>query len=144
MNMKLVAYWIATALIALETLVGGVADIAHGQTILVTGTPVVEVVTSLGYPVYILTILGVWELLGGATLLAPRLPRLKEWAYAGIIFELTGAAASLIARGHGAGDVSTPLVLAVIAITSWAFRPATRTLGSVLPARPDTLARPHE
>ena len=141
MNVKLVTYWIATAVIALETLVGGAADIAHGQTLLVTGTPVVDVVTSLGYPVYILTILGSWKLMGGATLLAPRLPRLKEWAYAGIIFELTGAAASLIARGHGAADVSTPLVLAVIAIASWALRPASRTLGSVL-ARPDTLARP--
>jgi DoxX-like family len=142
MNVKSVAYWIATALIALETLVGGAADIAHGRTILVTGTPVVDVVTSLGYPVYILTILGIWKLLGGATLLAPRLARLKEWAYAGVIFELTGAAASLIVRGYGVGDVSTPLLLAVLALTSWALRPASRTLGSLLPGRSDARERP--
>lgn len=140
MNVKSVAYWIATALIALETLVGGAADIAHGRTILVTGTPVVDVVTSLGYPVYILTILGIWKLLGGATLLAPRLPRLKEWAYAGVIFELTGAAASLIVRGYGVSDVSTPLLLAILALTSWALRPASRTLGSLLPGRSDARA----
>ena len=135
MNVKSVVYWIATALIALETLAGGATDIVHGRTNLVSGAPVVDVVTSLGYPVYILTILGIWKLLGGVTLLAPRLPRLKEWAYAGVIFELTGAAASLIVRGHGVGDVTTPLVLAVLAIASWALRPASRTLGSLLPAR---------
>jgi hypothetical protein len=141
-NVKSVVYWIATALIALETLAGGAADIAHGRTILVAGTPVVDVVTSLGYPVYILTILGIWKLLGGATLLAPRLPRVKEWAYAGIIFELTGAAASLIVRGYGVGDVATPLVLAALAITSWALRPPSRMLGSLLPARSGPRERP--
>jgi uncharacterized membrane protein YphA (DoxX/SURF4 family) len=135
MRVKPVAYWIATTLIALETLAGGVMDLAHGRTMVIAGTPVVDVVTSIGYPVYVLTILGIWKLLGGATLLAPRLPRLKEWAYAGIVFELTAAAASLIARGYGAGDVATPLLLAALAITSWALRPSSRTLGSLLPAR---------
>ena len=132
--MKSTAYWIATVLIASETLVGGLADISHGRTILVAGTSVVDAVTSLGYPVYILTILGVYKLLGGATLLAPRLPRLKEWAYAGIVFELTGAAVSLIVRGYGVGDVATPLLLAAMALASWALRPGSRTLGSVLHA----------
>lgn len=132
-RVRSIAYWVATLAIASETLVGGLADISHARTILVAGTPVVDVVTSLGYPVYILTILGVWKLLGGATLLAPRLPRLKEWAYAGIVFELTGAAVSLIVRGQGAGDVATPLLLAAIALASWALRPPSRTLGSVLP-----------
>jgi hypothetical protein len=141
-NVKSVVYWIATALIALETLAGGATDIAHGRATLVTGTPVVDVVTSLGYPVYVLTILGIWKLLGGATLLAPRLPRLKEWAYAGIIFELTGAAVSLVVRGYGVGDVATPLVFAALAITSWALRPPSRTLGSLLPARSGPRERP--
>lgn len=136
MNLKSVAYWIATVLIALETLAGGVTDLAHGGSMVVTGTPVVDVVTSLGYPVYLLTILGVWKLLGAATLLAPRLPRLKEWAYAGIVFELTGAAVSQSVRGHGAGDVATPLLLMALAITSWALRPPHRRLGSILPGRP--------
>jgi len=127
---SLVAYWIATVGIAAETLAGGATDIVHGQAMLVTGGSVLGVVTSLGYPVYVLTILGIWKLLGAATLLAPRLPRLKEWAYAGIVFELTGAAASLIVRGYGIGDVVVPLVLAAVALASWALRPADRMLGS--------------
>jgi hypothetical protein len=135
MNLKSVAYWIATVLIAAETLAGGATDLAHGRNGLVTGTPVVDVVTSIGYPVYVLTILGIWKLLGGATLLAPRLPRLKEWAYAGIVFDLTAAAASLTVRGYGAGDVAAPLVLAALAIASWALRPQSRMLGSLLPRR---------
>ena len=135
MNLKSVAYWIATVLIAAETLAGGATDLAHGRSGLVTGTPVVDVMTSVGYPVYVLTILGVWKLLGGATLLAPRLPRLKEWAYAGIVFELTAAAASLTVRGYGAGDIAPPLVLAALAIASWALRPSSRMLGSLLPRR---------
>ena len=133
-RVKSVAYWIATTVIALETLAGGAAELTHGRTILVTGTPVVDAATSLGYPVYVVTILGIWKLLGGATLLAPRLPRLKEWAYAGIVFELTGAAASLIARGYGPADVATPMVLAALALISWALRPSSRILGSLLPA----------
>jgi hypothetical protein len=136
MNVKWIAYWTATVLIAVETLVGGAIDLAHGRGAVVTGTPVVDVVTGLGYPVYLLTILGVWKLLGGATLLAPRLPRLKEWAYAGIVFELTGAAVSLGLRGSGAGDIAVPLLLTALAITSWALRPPSRTLGSILPWRP--------
>jgi uncharacterized membrane protein YphA (DoxX/SURF4 family) len=134
MQLKSVVYWIATALIAVETLAGGATDIAHGRSALVSGTPVVDVVTSLGYPVYVLTILGIWKLLGGATLLAPRLPRLKEWAYAGVVFELTGAAASLFMRGYGVGDILTPLVLALLAVVSWALRPSSRMLGSLLSA----------
>jgi hypothetical protein len=102
---------------------------------------VVDVVTSLGFPVYILTILGVWKLLGGAILLAPRLPRLKEWAYAGIVFELTGAGVSLAVRGSGAGDIATPLLLAALAMASWALRPPSRTLGSLLPGRPTQPSR---
>jgi hypothetical protein len=132
---KAVAYWTATILIAAETLAGGATDLVHGRIMLVTGTPVLDVVTSVGYPAYVLTILGTWKLLGGATLLAPRLPRLKEWAYAGIVFELIGAAASLTVRGSGAGDIATPLLLAGLAITSWALRPPSRMLGSLLPPR---------
>ena len=127
MKTKAIAYWIATTLIALETLAGGVTDLAHGRTMLVSGPPVVEVVTQLGYPIYVLVILGVWKLLGGVTLLAPRLPRLKEWAYAGIFFELTGAAASQAAHGNW-GEVTAPLFLTALTIASWALRPPSRTL----------------
>src|SRR5262245_13630669 len=82
MKTKAIAYWATTTLIALETLAGGVTDLAQGRSMRVSGPSVAEVVTQLGYPLYILVILGVWKLLGAITLLAPRFPRLKEWAYA--------------------------------------------------------------
>jgi hypothetical protein len=84
----------------------------------------------LGYPAYLLTILGIWKLAGGLVILAPRLPRLKEWAYAGAIFDLTGAAASHFACGNGARHIIVPLAIAIVALVSWATRPARRTLGA--------------
>src|SRR5437879_2479352 len=127
MKTKAIGYWITTTLIALETLAGGVTDLAHGRTMLVSGRRVVNVITQLGYPVYLLKILGVWKLLGAITLLVPRFPRLKEWAYAGIFFELTGAAASHGARGNWS-ELTAPLLLAALTIASWALRPPNRTL----------------
>src|SRR2546430_13112934 len=94
-----------------------------------------EIVTILGYPLYFLTIIGVWKLLGAVALLVPRFPRLKEWAYAGTFIEMTGAAASWAACGGGMGDLIAPLAFAVLTLASWALRPPSRTLGVLLPAR---------
>src|SRR6266516_7956187 len=131
MKARPIAYWTATAIIAGETLAGGVTDLIQGRESVVAGRPVADIVTQLGYPVYVLKILGVLKLAGAAVLFAPRLPRLKEWAYAGVMFELTGAAASHVLRGNGARDVITCLILAAFALASWALRPPTRTLQSV-------------
>lgn len=124
-------YWTTTALIALETLVGGFVDLTHGRTALVRGPFVGDVVVGLGYPVYILWIIGIWKILGAITLIAPGFLRLKEWAYAGIVFELSGAVASLGACGHTA-DVTAPLFFLFLALASWALRPGSRTLGKPL------------
>jgi hypothetical protein len=88
----------------------------------------------LGYPVYLLTILGVWKLLGAIALLVPRFPRLKEWAYAGIFFEMTGAAASWALCGDNASALGL-LIFAALALASWALRPRSRILGVHFPAR---------
>jgi len=133
MNMKSIAYWVATTLIALETFVGGITDLAHGGTELIAGPPVVGVVTHLGYPVYILNILGVWKLLGAMVIVAPGLPRLKEWAYAGVFFELSGAAESYVLHGEVTSDLAAPLILAALAMISWALRPEGRVLGVLFP-----------
>ena len=133
MKIKIIIYWVTTVLIALETLAGGVTDLAQGRASVVSGPFVADVITHLGYPVYLLTILGVWKLAGGVTLLVPGFPRLKEWAYAGIFFELTGAAASFVARGEITGDLIAPLVLTGLAVASWALRPQSRTLGVLFP-----------
>jgi uncharacterized membrane protein YphA (DoxX/SURF4 family) len=128
---KTIGYWAATTLIGLETIAGGVTDLAHGRTSLVSGPFVEDIVTHLGYPAYLLTILGVWKLLGGIVIFLPGLPRLKEWAYAGIFFELTGAAASWLLHGDPASEAIVPLVLAAIAVLSWALRPPSRMLGTL-------------
>jgi uncharacterized membrane protein YphA (DoxX/SURF4 family) len=85
----------------------------------------------LGYPPYFVTILGFWKVAGAIAILVPRLPRLKEWAYAGIFFDLTGAAASSAAVHGGAFHILAPLIFAVLAIVSWALRPPSRVVGTV-------------
>jgi hypothetical protein len=119
----MIAYWASTALLAFVLLTGGAAYLA-GQEGAAAG------IAALGYPPYLLTILGLWKIAGGLVVIAPRLPRLKEWAYAGAVFNLTGAAASHLARGHDARHVIVPLVVTIIALASWATRPARRTLGA--------------
>ena len=115
-----IAYWTATTLLALDFLVGGVAS-------LVRPPEVIAGMQHLGYPAYLATLLGVWKVLGAIALVAPRNARLKEWAYAGIAFDLTGAAWSHAASGDGAKAI-VPLVFLAIAIASYVLRPQSRTL----------------
>lgn len=147
MRAKTIGYWATTSFVALELLAGGLTDLVHGREALVAGQPVVAVITHLGYPVYVLTILGGWKLLGAVALLLPRFPRLKEWAYAGTCFEMTGAAVSLWVSGADVGTISFPLFVAALALASWALRPQDRTLGVLLPAtgsRAGAAVRPAE
>jgi uncharacterized membrane protein YphA (DoxX/SURF4 family) len=90
--MKQIGYWVTTAAIALETLAGGGTDLVHGGTELVAGQPVVQIVTHEGYPVYVLTILGMWKLLGGITLLIPRFPRRKRMGVCRYLLRTDGCA----------------------------------------------------
>jgi hypothetical protein len=128
MHPKTTLYWTTTSLIALETFVGGVVDLTHGRTGVVSGPLVTQVVTSLGYPAYILAILGAFKIPGAVTIVIPGFLRLKEWAYAGIVFELSGAVASHAACGRTPDSIA-PLSLLCLAIASWALRPAGRALG---------------
>jgi uncharacterized membrane protein YphA (DoxX/SURF4 family) len=141
MKLKLFGYWVATAVVAGEQLAGGVTDLIHGGTRVVGGESIVLLMTHLGYPVYLLTFLGPASLCGAITLLVPRFPRLKEWAYAGIFFTYTAAVYSKavvpgFVRGEDPGTlIWTPLLLAVLTLASWALRPPSRTLGVLFPAR---------
>ena len=131
MKSKNGAYWTTTGLIAFFIGGGGFAQIAQ-----FLGKPH-GVVPVLGYPMYFFAILGFWKVLGAIAILVPRFPRLKEWAYAGIFFDLTGAAASCAAVG-GSGayafHVVAPLIIAGFCVTSWALRPQSRTIGILFPA----------
>jgi uncharacterized membrane protein YphA (DoxX/SURF4 family) len=122
-----IAYWTSTALIAAAFVLGGAIDATARP-------PAVAFLAHLGYPAYFATLIGVWKVLGGVAVLVPRLPRLKEWAYAGIFFDLTGAAVSHAASGDGAARVLTPLVLVGIGFASWLLRPQSRKLNATVPA----------
>jgi hypothetical protein len=140
-NAKNIAYWTTTILIAFFIGSGGVAQVAQ-----YLGNPH-GVVPVLGYPTYFFAILGFWKVLGAIAILVPRFPRLKEWAYAGIFFDLTGAAASVAAvGGYGvyAFHILAPLFLAVLAVASWALRPESRTIGILTPATNGSMARRSE
>jgi uncharacterized membrane protein YphA (DoxX/SURF4 family) len=128
MKTRVIGYWVTTALTAFAFAMGGFMDLMHGPDVLAG-------MAHLGYPVYFATILGLWKLAGAATVLAPRFPRLKEWAYAGMFFDLTGASFSHAASGDGAGKIMTPLVVLAFVAASWALRPATRRLASAPEAR---------
>jgi hypothetical protein len=87
---------------------------------------------------YFFAILGFWKALGAIAILVPHFPRLKEWAYAGIFFDLTGAAVSCAAvGGYGAYGfhVLSPLIIAGLCVASWALRPESRTVGILFPAK---------
>lgn len=127
-KVKMISYWITTVLIATETFAGGVVDLTHGRTGVFSGPGVTDILAGLGYPLYVLAIIGIWKILGAITLAVPGFLRLKEWAYAGIVFELSGAVASHAACGHW-GELIAPLALLGLAIASWALRPPRRTLG---------------
>lgn len=131
MRGRSIVYWTMTILVAFPIGSGGVSQVAqylrnpHG------------VVPELGYPMYFFAILGCWKVLGAIAILVPRFPLLKEWAYAGIFFDLTGAAASCaLVGGYGAYGfhVIAPLLITGFCVASWALRPESRRIGILFPA----------
>lgn len=123
-TLKTATYWLCTGLLGLDFLVGGAFQI--------TGAPqAVEGFAHLGYPAYFVTLLGVWKVLGALVLLVPGVPRLKEWAYAGIFFDVSAAVVSVIAVGDGVAPALLPFAFVLLALASWALRPASRALRTV-------------
>jgi uncharacterized membrane protein YphA (DoxX/SURF4 family) len=118
---KKLGYWIATGVLAAGFLAGGLTNASHAGAVDAT-------MTHLGFPLHVATLLGLWKVLGALAIVAPRLPRLKEWAYAGMFFDLTGAAWAHAAAGDPASTIVPPIVLLAITMTSWALRPADRRL----------------
>lgn len=116
-----IIYWIATGWLSLGMVSTAIVQLMHAPE-------EVTVIQNLGYPVYVLTILGVWKLLGVIAILMPGLPVLKEWAYAGFIFAMSGAMISHFAAGEAFTTTLPALLLLVLALISWHFRPATRKL----------------
>ena len=119
-----IIYWTATIFLSVGMLAGGV------QQLLQIGG-YVEIVGNLGYPLYLLSILGAWKFLGVAAILVPKFTLVKEWAYAGFFFAMSGAAISHIIVSHSVNEAFPSLVLLSVTVVSWYFRPADRKIISV-------------
>jgi len=126
MKARTIGYWICTVLIALSFLSGGLAQ-------LLKVPQSVDGLTRLGYPIYFIQLLGAWKVLGAVAVLAPGFATLKEWAYAGMFFDLTGASISHAAMASELRHIVVPLVLAALVVASWALRPENRKLRDVGP-----------
>ena len=119
MNRRVI-YVTSTAILVLEILAGAFMDLAHFPL-------VVQDVRSIGYPTYVLYIVGVWKILAVGALIWRRLPRLTEWAYAGVFFEMSGAVASHVLVGDPMGRFAAPLAFTFLTLVSWRFQPDRET-----------------
>ena len=114
-----IIYWISTLWLSLGMVATGIVQIAKSQE-------EVNNIIHLGYPVYFLTMLGVWKILGVVAILVPKFAVLKEWAYAGFFFAMSGAIVSRIALGDSFSQIAPALLLLTLTVISWYFRPANR------------------
>lgn len=119
-----IIYWIATLWLALGIVSSGIVQ-------LIKNKEEVDMMTHLGYPLYFLTIIGVWKMLGVAAVLIPKIPLVKEWAYAGFFFAMSGAVVSHFAVGDGAKEFFGPVLLLILTVISWYLRPLDRKISSV-------------
>src|SRR5690554_5326411 len=119
-----IIYWAATIWMAVAFLIGGVAQLARVEQ-------AVNSLDNLGFPHYFLSILGVWKILGVIAILLPKTPLLKEWAYAGFFFVITGAIITHITMGDPAIEIATRVFLLIIIIVSWFYRPQDKKINLV-------------
>ena len=119
-----IIYWIATCWLSLGMLSSGTVQLLKMKE-------EVDMMAHLAYPVYFLTILGIWKILGVIAVLIPKFPILKEWAYAGFVFAMSGAAFSHIASGNPMKEIFPSLLLLMLTIISWYFRPVDRKIISI-------------
>jgi hypothetical protein len=120
-----IIYWIATIWLALGMFSTGIVQLFKVKS-------ETDFLAHLGYPAYFPTILGIWKLLGVVAVLIPGFPLLKEWAYAGFFFAMTGAISSHILAGNAVNEIFPSLLLLALTVISWYFRPAERRLVPVL------------
>lgn len=119
-----IIYWVATLWLSLGMLSTAIVQILRLEE-------EADMFKHLGYPVYFLIILGVWKILGVAAVLIPKSPTVKEWAYAGFFFAMSGAIISHLVLGDPFSEIAPALLLLVLTIVSWYFRPADRKVALV-------------
>lgn len=126
-----IIYWISTLWLALGMTSTGMVQLLRIQAEGAVAPPGVYGIKYLGYPVYFLTILGIWKILGVVAVIIPKFPLLKEWAYAGFFFVMSGAIFSHIAMRDSVNEIWPSLLLLILTVVSWYFRPAERKIISV-------------
>ena len=119
-----IIYWVSTIWLSLGMVSTGIIQLFNTKD-------EVDFITKLGFPVYIITFLGLTKLLGVVAVLIPKFPVLKEWAYAGFFFTMFGAAYSHIVHGDAAKDLFASLLLLTLTVVSWYFRPADRRIAAI-------------
>jgi uncharacterized membrane protein YphA (DoxX/SURF4 family) len=119
-----IIYWIFTIWLALGMVSTGAAQILKEKT----GAGGLDTITRLGYPIYFIIVLGIWKILGTITILIPKFPLLKEWAYAGFFFAMSGAIFSHFVSGSPVKEIFPSLLLLILTLISWYFRPADRKI----------------
>lgn len=119
-----IIYWIATIWLALGMTSTGIVQLMKIKE-------EADMMDRLGYPLYFLTILGIWKILGVLAVLIPKFPLVKEWAYAGFFFAMSGAIISHLAVNDPAMELFGPALLIVLTVTSWYFRPSERKLVTI-------------
>lgn len=124
-KVKKIVYWVATIWLALGMFSIGIVQIIKSPP------EAIENVQRLGYPVYFVTILGVWKILGVIAILMPRLPLVKEWAYAGFFFTMTGAFVSHLVVHDAFGEIFPSVLLLILTVVSLYLRPESRKLFAV-------------
>jgi len=127
-----IIYWIATIWLSLGMLSTGMVQLLRMKAEGAVAPPGVDGITRLGYPIYFLTILGAWKILGVIAILIPKFPLLKEWAYAGFFFIMSGAIFSHIGSGSPMSEIFPSLLLLILTVVSWYFRPADRKIVPVI------------
>lgn len=120
-----IIYWISTVWLALGMFSTGIVQLFKVEE-------ETRFILDLGYPVYFLTILGTWKILGVVGLLISGFPLLKEWVYAGFFFAMSGAVFSHIAAGSAMSEIFPSLLLLVLTVVSWYFRPVDRKIALTL------------
>jgi uncharacterized membrane protein len=119
-----IIYWVATIWLALAMLASGLQQLFHTKAF-------TDIIVHLGYPLYFMYILGAWKILGVIAILIPKFGLVKEWAYAGFFFVMSGALFSHLAMGDSIAEIFPSLVLIIMTVASWYFRPADKKVISV-------------
>jgi len=108
-------FWVTTTIIAIAYFISGLGN-------LVPFSHIAQDMAHLGYPVYFLKILGVWKILAAIVIVFPGIRRIKEWAFAGMMLDLSGAALSRYFSGDAWSTILIPAGILILVTLNYVIR----------------------